>query len=320
LVKTCAVSQEPHSANMKHSMTIDIQLVLENANTLLFALLSNKVVITLLFTFFALASKYLLVKIVRKRARSKGKDKRDLVNNIKNFLNFLLIVLLLSLWAGELQKFAFSIAAFAVAIVLATREFIQCVIGFFYLASSRPFRIGDWVQVGTVVGEVSETDWIKSTLLEVNIETYEYTGKTLFIPNNAMITSTIKNLNFLKRYATHHFTITRDQSVNPYLFIDELMNNAREYCADFYDVAVRYNQTIERRLDVKIAGPDPHISISTSEVGDSQMNIAIFCPTEQAIEIEQKLFKDFMTLWFAAKEPQKKIEPLSKDIATGNSD
>ena len=298
---------------------MNIPQVLENANTLLFALLNNKVVMTLLVTFFALASKYLLVKIVRKRARSRGKDKRDLVNNIKNFLNFLLIVLLLSLWAGELQKFAFSIAAFAVAIVLATREFIQCVIGFFYLASSRPFRIGDWVQVGNVVGEVSETDWIKSTLLEVNIDTYEYTGKTLFIPNNAMITSTIKNLNFLKRYATHHFTITRDQSVNPYLFIDELMKNAREYCADFYDVAVRYNQTIERRLDVKISGPDPHISISTSDVGDSQMNIAIFCPTEQAIEIEQKLFKDFMTLWFAAKETQKQVEqPIV--AATGSNE
>ena len=289
---------------MKHLMTIDIPHVIGNANTLLFALLSNKVVLTLIVTFFALASKYLLVKIVRKQARSRGKDKRDLVNNIKNFLNFLLIVLLLSLWASELQEFAFSIAAFAVAIVLATREFIQCVIGFFYLASSRPFRIGDWVQVGTVVGEVSETDWIKSTLLEVNIETYEYTGKSLFIPNNAMITSTIKNLNFLKRYATHHFTITRDQSVNPFLFIDELMINAQTYCADFHDVATRYNQTIERRLDVKIAGPDPHISISTSDVGDSQVNIAIFCPTELAIEIEQKLFKDFMTLWFAAKEQQ----------------
>lgn len=300
-------------------MTIDIPQILGNANNLFFALLNHKVVITLLVTFFALASKYLLVKIVRKRARSKGKDKRDLVNNIKNFLNFILIVLLLSIWAGELQKFAFSIAAFAVAIVLATREFIQCVIGFFYLASSRPFRIGDWVQVGAVVGEVSETDWIKSTLLEVDIETYEYTGKTLFIPNNAMITSTIKNLNFLKRYATHHFTITRDQSVNPYLFIDELMTNAQAYCADFYDVAVRYNQTIERRLDVKIAGPDPHISISTSEVGDSQVNIAIFCPTERAIEIEQKLFRDFMSLWFAAKKRQQNLELLPLVGALGGT-
>ena len=284
-------------------MSIDFPNFLEQITFFLSALFSNKVVLTIIVGSLTLGVKHTLVKVVRNRAISKGKDKRDLVNNIKNFLNFVMLFLLLSLWAGELQNFALSIAAFAVAIVLATREFIQCVIGFFYLASTRPFRIGDWVQVGEIVGEVSETDWMKSTLLEVDIHKYEYTGKTLFIPNNAMITNTIKNLNFLKRYATHHFMITRDQSVNPYLFIDQLQQNAELYCEDFKEVAYRYSQTIERRLDVKIAGPEPHISVSTSDVGDSVVTIAIFCPTERAIEIEQKLIKDFMTMWFAAKHP-----------------
>ena len=82
----------------------------------------------------------------------------------------------------------------------------------------------------------------------------------------------------------------------------------RLYCEDFKDVAHRYSQTIERRLDVKIAGPDPHINVSTSEVGDSVVTVAIFCPTERAIEIEQKLIKDFMTMWFAAKRSGN-IEP-----------
>lgn len=271
-------------------------------DNILTTFLSNKLIVTLLLALTSMTLKLALVKLVRRRAKSKGEDKRDLVNNIKNFLNFVLIVLLLSIWASELQKFALSIAAFAVAIVLATREFIQCVIGFFYLVSTRPFRIGDWIQVGEFVGEVSETDWIKSTLLEVDLRTYEYTGKTLFIPNNKLITSPIKNLNFLRRYATHHFKISRDCSINPFEFIDQLKEKAAQYCADFYEVAARYNQMIERRLDVKIAGPEPHISISTSDLGDTNIEFVIFCPTEKAIEIEQQLTKDFMQLWFAEKQ------------------
>jgi small-conductance mechanosensitive channel len=204
-----------------------------------------------------------------------------------------------------MQNFAFSIAAFSVAIVLATREFIQCVIGFFYLVSTRPFRIGDWIEVDQFVGEVSATDWIKTTLLEVNIKTYEYTGKTLFIPNNKLMTSPIKNLNFLKRYATHHFIITRDQSVNPFVFIDKIIENAKSYCADFHDVAVRYNQMIERRLDITISGPDPHIKISTTELGDTEIEITIFCPTERAIEIEQAIYADFMGHWYSEKDKGK---------------
>ncbi len=243
--------------------------------------------------------KYLLVKFVRRRAASKGEDRRDVINNVKNVVNFVMVILLLSLWSNEIQKFAFSIAAFSVAIVLATREFIQCIIGFFYLMSTRPFRIGDWIEVENFVGEVSATDWIKSTLLEVDITTYQYTGKTLFIPNNKLISSPIKNLNFLKRYATHKFSIVRDQSVNPYLFIETVIDNAKQYSKDFYEVATRYNQMLERRLDVPIAGPDPQFKISTTELGDTQIEITLFCPTELAIEMEQVIVKDFMQHWYA---------------------
>lgn len=261
-----------------------------------------RMVSTVLAALLIMLVKIGLVKLVKRRARSKGEDRRDLVNNIKNFLNFVLIIWLLSIWASEIQQFALSIAAFAVAIVLATREFIQCLIGFFYLMSTRPFRIGDWIQVDHFVGEVSETDWIKSSLLEVDLSTYEYTGKTLFIPNNKLITQSIKNLNFLKRYATHRFSLTRDCSVNPYLFLDELRERANKYCEDFIDVAVRYNHIIERRLDVKIAGPEPYMSVSTTELGDTCVNVIIFCPTEQATKIEEKITQDFMRLWFEHKE------------------
>jgi len=260
--------------------------------------LNHKIVVTVAAVFFIFVLKTLLVKWVRSLAKSKGKDKRDVVNNIKNFLNFIILVVLLGLWAGELQNFALSIAAFSVAIVLATREFIQCVIGFFYLISTRPFRIGDWIQVNDSVGEVAATDWIKSTLLEIDPHTYEYTGQTLFIPNNKLITLPIKNLNFNKRYVSHKFDIVRDHCVDVHAFLDDLHDKALSYCEDFYDVATRYNQMLERRLEVHIAGPDPLIEVKTNEIGGTIVTVTIFCPTERAIELEQKITKDFMRMWY----------------------
>jgi small-conductance mechanosensitive channel len=120
-------------------------------------------------------------------------------------------------------------------------------------------------------GEVNSIDWINLTILEVNISNYQFTGKTLYMPNNQLVTTAIKNLNFLKRYAVHHFTITRDGSVNPFEFIGALKEKANTYCADFNDVAVRYNQVIENRLGIKIAGPDPHIEVATSEIRGTQI-------------------------------------------------
>ena len=260
---------------------------------------SNKFVITLTFIGVFYLFKKIIIKLIKHKS---NQDKRSKINFVNNTFTLLIIIALFNIWSEELQKFAFSIAAFIVAIVLATREFIQCFIGFVYLLSSRPFRIGDWVQVGTNYGEVHSIDWAKLTLLEVDKDDYQYTGKTLYLPNSQLITSAIKNLNFLKRYAMHHFTIVRDDSVNPFEFIDILYENANSYCADFKEVAIRYNQLIENRLDINIAGPEPHIHVATSDIGDTQVFFTIFCPTEVALEIEQKLTSDFMTLWFNQKK------------------
>ncbi|MBA6231878.1 MULTISPECIES: mechanosensitive ion channel family protein [unclassified Colwellia] len=261
-------------------------------------LFEYKFIVTFLVLMASFLVKNLIIKIIKLKAKQ---TKRLKINMVSNIFTLMMIIVLFNLWSEEIQKFAFSIAAFIVAIVLATREFIQCFIGFIYILSSRPFRIGDWIQVGNYVGEVHSTDWAKLTLLEVNKDDYEYTGKTLYLPNSQLITSVIKNLNFLKRYAVHHFTIVRNDCVNPFDFMETLYEKANFYCHDFKDVAIRYNHLIESRLDIKIAGPEPHIQVATSELGDTQVFFTIFCPTESAMEIEQKLTGDFMRLWFEHK-------------------
>lgn len=265
------------------------------------SLLENKSLVSVVLAVVIITVKLVITRFIKRRAKKKKIDKRFTVNFLNNIFNFALIVIMFNIWSVEIQKFAFSIAAFVVAIVLVTREFIQCFIGFIYVVSNRPFRIGDWIQVGNYCGEVNSIDWINLTILEVNISNYQFTGKTLYMPNNQLVTTAIKNLNFLKRYAVHHFTITRDGSVNPFEFIDALKVKANSYCADFNDVAVRYNQVIENRLDINIAGPAPHIEVATSDIGDTQIIFTIFCPTERAMEIENKLTADFMNFWFSAK-------------------
>mgnify|MGYP006073093947 CR=1 FL=1 len=270
----------------------------QNYYLLLLSLMNNKFVITLCVFITILFIKFLIISLIKKKSQ---KNKRSKINVVNNLVSVLLLIVVFDIWSAEIQKFAFSIAAFIVAIVLATREFIQCFIGFMYIISSRPYRIGDWIQVGDAYGEVHSTDWMKLTLLEVNVDAYEYTGKTLYLPNSRLITSPIKNLNFLKRYAMHHFTITRDGSVNPFIFIDRLYEKAHEYCEDFKEVAFRYNQLIQNRLEISIAGPEPHVQVATSELGDTQVLFTIFCPTERAMAIEQALTADFMFMWFEQK-------------------
>ena len=245
-----------------------------------------------------------IIKLIRHRHKSSKEDRRHRVNLVKNIVNFTVVILMMILWAHEMQDFALSLAAFAVAIVLATREFIQCITGFIYLGSNRIFRVGDWVQIGEDVGEVTETDWLKVILQEVDIRRYEFTGRTLVVPNNMLLLHPVRNLNFLKRYANHNFDLVRDGSVDVFAFRQALLDKANDYCEHFSDVASRYNNLIEKRLEVSLPGTQPTVRITTNYLGQTVTTVTIFCPTEQALDIEQKLTQDFMQLWFEAKSQQ----------------
>lgn len=275
-------------------------------------MVTHPIFLTLVIVCLVLAAKALVEKVVKHKAQGKDQEKeqdiRHAFQNIRHVINFVMVLLLLYVWSTEIQNFALSIAAFAVAIVIATREFIQCVIGFFYLVTTRPFRIGDWIQVGDYYGEVAETDWIKTTLHEIDMDSYQFSRKTIFIPNNKLITSSIKNLNFIKRFATHHFVIARKDSLDPYPIYAEICAKAKQYCENFQDVAARYNSIIERKLNASISGPEPEVHFGTTELGDFKASFTLFCPTEKALEIEHHLTQDFMQLWYQEVKKQKSLE------------
>jgi small-conductance mechanosensitive channel len=267
--------------------------------------MQSHLAITIMLILTSWFLKYFIFQLIKKRAIEKGDDKRYLINHLKNLINVLVVVLLFAIWHEEIQGFAFSIAAFVVAIILVTREIIQCFIGFVYISSSRPFRIGDWIQVGHHAGEVTATDMAKTTLLEVDLVTYSYTGKSVFIPNLQLINLPITNLNYMKRYVNHSFFYIRESlTINPYALKSTLMKQAQKYCAEFKDVAERYSSMIENRLDIKITGPEPTVSFESTELGKTKVVFSIFCPTEQATLIEQKMLEECIRLFLLEEKKQ----------------
>lgn len=271
--------------------------------------LNSQLLFTLLLVGLAWLAKLAFIKLINRNSNSKSTDKRIHINTAKNAINMITVIALLMLWSNELQNFALSIAAFVVAIVLATRELIQCFIGFLYISSTNPFRVGDWIQTNHNFGEVAATDWAKVTVLEINSETYSYTGKTIFLPNNQLMTLPIKNMNYMKRYTNHSFSIVVEcMEINPHQIVATLEQKAQELCMTFADVAERYNKLIENRLGVQIAGPAPSIRVQSTDIGKTQFLFTIFCPTSKAKKLEQALNKEFYDAYFAAKKAAEQEE------------
>lgn len=252
-----------------------------------------------------------LLRLIKRRSSRKGEDRRNQINILEQLGNALIIILLMVMWSSEIQTLAISIAAFMVAIVLATREFIQCFMGFIYYLGARPFRVGDWIQMNNIIGEVVEMDWAKTALLEVDPESFNYTGKHVYVPNSQLVTQTVKNLNFMRRYRLHSFEIVNEPTVNAYSLLPAFHARAQAHCEYFRDVAERYKGLIERHLEQEFIRIDPEVEIKTNELAKVVVKVSLFCPTAEAHELEHKMCSDWLSLWFKAmKEEQKALETL----------
>src|SRR5262250_1621337 len=105
-----------------------------------------------------------------------------------------LIVLLLILSYGyhaETQLKGLLAGSGVVAIILgfAGQNLFAGIIGGISIQINRPYKVGDWLQVGERFAEVKEINW-RSTRLCTNDDIY------LDIPNNEMVSHTIVNLHY----------------------------------------------------------------------------------------------------------------------------
>ncbi len=246
----------------------------------------------------------LLVLLVRKGllAHIRGdvafitEKQRKWMSRTKNGTFLVLLLSVFVLWKAEINEFALSVTAIAVAIVVASKEIILCFTGSIQRASSRSFRIGDWIEVGTLCGEVIEHNMMATTIQELDLQRgyYHYTGKTATLPNSMFFTFPVKNLNFMKRYVYHSFDIVIPRFVSLYPLVPELKSKIDAHCEGFIEIARRYNNIIERRAGVDLPGPEPVIGFDSSPNGEQIVHFMIFCPTERAGELEQLIREDFM--------------------------
>ncbi|EFW90961.1 hypothetical protein ZOD2009_17483 [Haladaptatus paucihalophilus DX253] len=100
-------------------------------------------------------------------------------------------LLLLSVWQVDVRAFLIGAGFLGIIIGLAANETLSALIAGFTLMFSRPFEIGDWIQVPLENG--GETDGIVTdiTLFSTRIETFS--GKYVVLPNDLVTSNTLVN-------------------------------------------------------------------------------------------------------------------------------
>ncbi|MDE0299299.1 MAG: mechanosensitive ion channel [Candidatus Poribacteria bacterium] len=105
------------------------------------------------------------------------------------------VVLVGSVWFEGIQYLASILVVAAVGLLIALKDVVTAIAGWFYVIWRRPFNVGDRIQIGEHAGDVIDVRIFKFTLMEIGnwVDADQSTGRLLHIPNGLVLSEVVSN-------------------------------------------------------------------------------------------------------------------------------
>ena len=211
----------------------------------------------------------------------------------RNAIGTICVLAVCTIWASKLSGVALSLAAVAGAILIVSKEFLLCGLGYVFITFSRSFAVGDYIETGSTSGQVLDIDLFATTLMETGAM-HQFNGKRVSIPNAAFFTQSVRNYS-----ATGQYVLDTVKLVLPFeLDLREVetlaLAAARLVCEPWHGEARAHIHRVESADLIFLPGAEP---IAIFEPLDSKQNcltLRFACPARHRMTAKQEILK---TLW-----------------------
>ncbi|HEY6060726.1 MAG TPA: mechanosensitive ion channel family protein [Gemmatimonadales bacterium] len=128
-----------------------------------------------------------------------------------NYLTLIVgLVLFGRIWLEGMGSLATFLGLFAAGLAVALKDIVANLAGWAYIVWSRPFDVGDRVQVGPHSGDVIDVHLFQFTLNEIGnwVDADQSTGRIIHVPNGAVLSQPIANYDKGFRYIWSEIPVT----------------------------------------------------------------------------------------------------------------
>ena len=229
----------------------------------------------------------------------------------KNGLFIITITSLIFTWISQFAGIILSLAAVAGATLIVSKELIMCALGYFVITFTRPFKVGDYISVGTYTGKVIDIDMFSTTLAQVG-SANQLNGRQLNVPNNVFITQAVENSTATSPYIIniYHFKLPIKSDIE---VIGEMARAAADTVTkEWQEDAQAHFKRIEEADFIDIPSSAPKILWESVDHREIKMSIRFACPANKRVHCEQEIFKAFWKDYHAYLESKSKDTPKTE--------
>ena len=162
-------------------------------------------------TFFVLLVFYIIKKIGKIFINKKTEGKTEFFFNqsFKVVINFIEIIILISIWADSIKSLVTLISVISAAMTIALREMILNFFCGIYIKAKKPFKVEDRIEIEDLRGDVMNISLLDFEVLEVSTkeENGQSTGVVVNFPNSIVLSKPVKNINKGFKYVWNELLI-----------------------------------------------------------------------------------------------------------------
>lgn len=200
-------------------------------------------------------------------------------------------------WAQELRAVAISVAAIAAALVIATKEFLMCLMGSMLRASGGSFRVGDRIEVAGVRGDVLDIGPLTTAVLEVGpgLSIHQRTGRKITVPNSVFLTHAVTNETMSDDFVLHVLRVPLAADADWPAARDKLAAIATERCAQYVDDTRRaLAKTAPAGVGGSLISTEPVVYLELPDPGRVELLLRFPTPARQRGRVAQQILRRFL--------------------------
>jgi small-conductance mechanosensitive channel len=206
-------------------------------------------------------------------------------------------VLILLVIFGAPQQMPTILGLATAALTIALQDFVLAFFGWFVLMGKKGIRVGDWVEINGVGGEVTELGLMKTTLLETgNLADRGYpTGRRITFMNSFAIRGQYFNFSTTGQWMWDEITVAVPASGDTHLTVDRILKAVQEETQENTRIAEQEWKRGTRGDGLSQFRTDPAVNLRPSASG-IDIEVRYVTRATERFEMRNRLYRHVIDL------------------------